>query len=315
MTGSSGGGRGGLSLLFVALTWGTMIPSLHLLLSTWDPYFLAAARYLLAAPILLAVLLLWERQRTAPRVAPWRLWLLGAIGIGSFAPLFTLGVAHANPVTAAIVGSTGPAVGALVAWIFFRIPVDRATIPAIVLAVLGCSLATYDPDAATGGFEIQGGEILMILATGCWAWYSQAAQRWLAGWSQLRITAATTGTGSVTAIAVYIIAGSFGAAHLPPPPPSSPLDVGVLAWVVLVLICVGVIAWNYGVNRAGIVVAMLYLNLTPIVAIAITALLGTTPRPLQIAGGALVIAGVLQAQLRRLRGTAPVPAPVGKEEA
>jgi drug/metabolite transporter (DMT)-like permease len=119
----------------------------------------------------------------------------------------------------------------------------------------------------------------------------------------------------VTAIAVYIIAGSFGAAHLPPPPPSSPLDVGVLAWVVLVLICVGVIAWNYGVNRAGIVVAMLYLNLTPIVAIAITALLGTTPRPMQIAGGALVIAGVLQAQLRRLRGTAPVPAPVGKEEA
>jgi len=85
--------------------------------------------------------------------------------------------------------------------------------------------------------------------------------------------------------------------------------------VVLVLICVGVIAWNYGVNRAGIVVAMLFLNLTPIVAIAITALLGTHPRPLQIAGGALVIAGVLQAQLRRLRGTAPVPQPVGKDEA
>jgi len=314
MTGSSGGSRGGLSLLFVALTWGTMIPALNLLLSTWDPYFLAAARYLLAAPILLACLYLREPQRrTVPGVARWRLWLLGAVGIGSFAPLFTLGVAHANPVTAAIVSSTGPAVGALVAWLFFRIPVDRATIPAIVLAILGCGLATYDPEAAAGGFEIRGGEILMILATACWAWYSQAAQRWLAGWSQLRITAATTGTGSVAATVIYIAASLLGAAHLPPAPPSSPLDVVVLAWVVLVLICVGVIAWNYGVNRAGIVVAMLYLNLTPIVAIAITAMLGTTPRPLQIAGGALVIAGVLQAQLRRLR--APAPAAAGKEKA
>ena len=313
MTGSSGG-RGGLSLLFVALSWGTMIPALNLLLGTWDPYFLAAARYLLAAPILLACLYLREPlHRTVPPVAQWRIWLLGAVGIGSFAPLFTLGVAHANPVTAAIVGSTGPAVGAIVAWMFFRIPVDRATIPAIVLAILGCSLATYDPEAAAGGFEIRGGELLMILATACWAWYSQAAQRWLAGWSQLRITAATTGTGFVAAIAVYIAASLLGAAHLPPAPPSSPLDAGVLAWVVLVLICVGVIAWNYGVNRAGIVVAMLYLNLTPIVAIAITALLGTTPRPLQIVGGGLVIAGVLQSQLRRLRAARKAAVP-GEEQ-
>jgi drug/metabolite transporter (DMT)-like permease len=312
MTNSAPGSGGNLSLLFVALTWGTMIPGINLLLPTWDPFFLAAARYLLAAPILLACLFLFEpNRRTAARVPRWRLWLLGAIGIGSFAPLFTIGIAHANPVTAAIVGSTGPAVGALVAWTFFRIPLDRTMIPAIVLAILGCSLATYDPQAAAGGFDIRGGEFLIILATACWTWYSLAAQRWLAGWSQLHITAATTATGSITAVAVYVAAGLFGAASLPPAPPSSLQDVAVMSWIVVVLICVGVIAWNQGVNRAGIVVAMLYLNLTPIVAIAITAMLGTAPRPLQIVGGALVIAGVLQSQLRRLRGAAPTA--VGKE--
>jgi drug/metabolite transporter (DMT)-like permease len=63
------------------------------------------------------------------------------------------------------------------------------------------------------------------------------------------------------------------------------------------------------VNRSGIVVALIYLNMMPVVAIAITALLGTPPRLFQVVGGALVIAGVLQSQLRRLRvsGRTAVP--------
>lgn len=295
-------GSGNFSLLFVALTWGTMIPGLNLLLHNWDPFFLAAARYAFAAPILLLFLLFLDGNRRTPVHVPmWRLWLLGAIGIGSFAPLFTIGVAHANPVTAAIIVSTGPAVGALVAWLFFRIPLDPAMIPAIVLAILGCALATYDPKAASHGFEIRGGEFLMILGSVCWSWYSLAAQRWLEGWSQLRIAAMTTSTGSVAAVAVYVVAGLLGAAYLPPALPSSWQDVAILAWIVLVLVTIGLIAWNHGVNRSGIVVALIYLNMTPVVAIAITALLGTPPRLFQIVGGALVIAGVLQSQLRRLR--------------
>lgn len=310
MTRGRPAGRGNLSLLFVAITWGTMIPGLNLLLHNWDPFFLASARYAFAAPILLLFLLLFDSHRRTPvRVPAWRLWLLGAIGIGSFAPLFTLGVAHANPVTAAIIVSTGPAVGALVAWLFFRIPLDPAMIPAIVLAILGCSLATYNPAAAAGGFDIRGGEFLMLLGSVCWSWYSLAAQRWLQGWSQLRIAAMTTSTGSVVTIAVYVVAGLLGAAHLPPALPSSWQDAAILAWIVVVLVAIGLIAWNHGVNRSGIVVALIYLNMMPVVAIAITALLGTPPRLFQIVGGTLVIAGVLQSQLRRLRasGGAAVP--------
>ncbi len=74
-----------------------------------------------------------------------------------------------------------------------------------------------------------------------------------------------------------------------------------MAWIVVVLVAIGLIAWNHGVNRSGIVVALIYLNMMPVVAIAITALLGTPPRLFQIVGGGLVIAGVLQSQLRRLR--------------
>src|SRR3546814_21150199 len=101
-----------LGLLFVALAWGSIIPALNLLLPVWDPYFLSAGRYLVGAPIFLILLRLFEPGPLLPRsVAQWRLWVLGGVGIGAFAPLFPLGVAHAPPVMAAIVSACGPEIG------------------------------------------------------------------------------------------------------------------------------------------------------------------------------------------------------------
>src|SRR5450432_3790518 len=119
-TTSPAGGRlaANLGLLATTAAWGTMIPVLNLLLPRWDGFFLAAARYGLALPFLLAALKLREPGRLLPAGVPrWRILVLGAVGIGAFAPLFTLGVAHANPVTAAILSASGPVIALFVAWL------------------------------------------------------------------------------------------------------------------------------------------------------------------------------------------------------
>jgi drug/metabolite transporter (DMT)-like permease len=204
-----------------------------------------------------------------------------------------------------------PAINAAVAWIGFRQPLERSSLPAIGLAVVGGLVATYDPDGADGPFALRGGEILVVAATACWAWYSLMAQRWLAGWSQLRITGLTVATGSVASIAVYIIAALAGLAPLRPAIPHSALDVGLFSWMTIGPVILGFFLWHYAVRKLGFVVASLFLNLTPVVAILLTALaFAVYPTPLQLAGGALVLAGVLQSQLRRLplRRRAPASA-------
>ena len=104
-----------LGLLVVALAWGAVIPAINYLLPVWDPIFLAAIRYLLGAPIFLILLRLFERGPLLPVNLPqWRLWVLGGVGVGLFAPLYTLGVALANPIMAAIVSSAGPIVATVV---------------------------------------------------------------------------------------------------------------------------------------------------------------------------------------------------------
>jgi drug/metabolite transporter (DMT)-like permease len=289
-----------LGMLMVALSWGTMIPSVNHLLTGWDPFFLAAARYCLPIPAMLVLLRLVEgRLPWFAGLAPWRWWLLGTVGIGMFAPLYTFGIQHSNPVTAAILSSASPAITALVGRLFYRLPIPRRMIPGIALTIIGCAYATYDSDLPGTPFDLRGGEIFIIVAGGCWAWYSITAQRWLLGCSQIRITAMTTTTGSFTLIAAYLIASLVGVGRFPPALPTTALDAGLFLWLAFVPVMLGNLLWHNGVRRLGAMIAALFMNLMPITAILITAAQGITPSWQQLIGGGVVLAGIMLAQLRR----------------
>ncbi|WP_374651997.1 DMT family transporter [Dongia sp.] len=300
---------GYFGLLLLALLWGTMVPTVAHLLQRWDPYFLAAFRYICALPVMWAALVLFDRRR--PDIAggggDWRVWPLGIVGIGCYATLYTIGVYNCHPVTAAILSATSPAVAAIVDRILWKIPVDHRMLPAISLAIVGSALATVR-FGQEDMFDFRGGEILMVTAFACWSWYSTAAQRWCRGWSQLRITTATMTTGGVGLAVIFTIAVLSGAAEFPPPAPETVTDVAVLGWMTFVLVALGVYLWNFGVKRTGVVVASLYLNLVPVVSVAIFAIAGTPPSVMQVAGGVLVIAGIVMSEIQMLKARKPDPA-------
>jgi len=302
--------RANLGLLVTVLAWGSMIPCVNAMVPRWDPFLLTSSRYAIAGPVFLLIVALVESRRGLGRaLANWRVWLLGAVGVGLFGPLLIVGFAHTNPITAAVLSAMAPAINAAVAWIGLREPLDRSTLPAIGLAIAGGVIATYDPNGADGPFTLRGGEVLIIGATACWAWYSLMAQRWLAGWSQLRITGMTIATGAVASVAIYILAALVGLAPLWPTVPHSALDLGLFSWMTVGPVILGFFLWHYAVRKLGFVVASLFLNLTPVVAILITAVaFAVYPTPQQLLGGALVLAGVLQSQLRRLPLRDRVPA-------
>jgi drug/metabolite transporter (DMT)-like permease len=287
-----------IGMLATAAAWASVIPLITYLLPVWDGYFLAFARYGIALPFLLLTLRLREGARLWPAGVPiGKIVLLGGLGLGGFAPLYTVGVAHANPITAAIIGANGPIVAALLSWLLEGRPPDRRMLPGVALVVLGAATATIHLDRPGSPIELRGGEILIVLSQVCWTWYSLTAQRWLAGCSQLRITAVTALPGVAVLGLVWLVAGALGAAALPPAAPRSGLDMALLGWLGLASIFAGVLLWNHGVRVLGIVVASIFLNLCPIGAIAITAALGTPPTRWQLLGAALVLAGVTQAQL------------------
>jgi len=291
-----------LAILFTVIAWATNIPASAVLLENWDPWFLSVVRFG-SGYAALWLLMRWREpagRHTALPVAGWRLWLLGAAGAGLFGPVYNLGIATSNPVMAAIMNATSPAIAAVVGRIFFGQPIERRMFPAIALAVLGCGLATWDPGQAGHPFAVRGGEPLILLSMALWSWYSLAAQRWLPGWSQMRITTATLGPGVAMIIAFYGIAGLLGFASLSPEPLRGPTDAGLVLWISVGGVAFAMMFWNYSVQRMGLVTASLFLNLMPIITILVLSLMGRMPTWLQLAGTALVVLGLLQAQLRGL---------------
>ena len=109
----------------------------------------------------------------------------------------------------------------------------------------------------------------------------------------------TTTTGSLTLVSAYVIASLFGAGRFPPALPTAPLDIGLFLWLAFVPVMLGNLLWHHGVRQLGPVIAALFMNLMPITAILITAALGTAPTRQQLIGGALVLVGIMLAQLRR----------------
>lgn len=292
---------GNLALIAVACAWGTMIPAITHLSHGWDPFFLGAVRYVGGVPLLYCALWLTEGfARPAVRPAFWRSLLPGWFGLAGFAFIYTIGVTHANPVIAAVLSAANPIIGAIIGRLAFRVPFDPRLTPAVVLAVAGCALATIDWSGGGLSLQLRGGEPLVLIASSLWAWYSLAIHRWLGGWSQLRKAANTMAHGAVPLIIGYFVARHLGWASAAPAWPRG-WDLGIFLWMIAGSVVIGLLLWNYGVAKTNLVIASLYLNLAPMIAVTLLALSGEPPRLSQIVGGALVIGGVAWCEWRLLR--------------
>lgn len=293
-------------LLIPVLAWGLPIPLMDSFFDRWDPVFSTMVRYAMALPVLWLV---WRltRAKPAPLKPHWVGWgpviRCGGIGLVGFTVTYSYALDYIHPLTAAVLSAAAPVVAAVVARLFFSQPLGEGIGLAMLLAVIGGVLCTVDFDQVAGaGFALRGGEPLVILSAVFWSWYSLETQRVLPGVPQLQATTLTFIPTLLFLPPLWLLLHALGLAHSAPPVAEwKGKDVGVLLWVTFCGIALATVAWNYGVRLIGVVVATLYLNLIPLATLLTAMLLGIEPRPLQLVGGAIVLAGVVQAQLRLLK--------------
>lgn len=292
-----------LGLVIAMVMWGAQVPLISHLSDRFDPYFLAMFRYTAAVPLLFLAVRLTEGGAVYRGMRPRWLLSLGG-GMAGFGALYTIGVANSHPVTAAVLSAANPAVAALVAWAVLGTRPGGLLVAALCVVGLGAMLATIDFDR-NEPFRLIGGEPLILLAGLCWSWYSIEAQRRLPGASQIRITAAVVSAAALFLCVVYGLASWAGQTR------GSPADFTLGDWaafmeLIIGVTVIGVFLWNRGVASLGVVIASMYLNLIPVVAVLVSLGFGYYPRLEQLLGGIVVIAGVVLAQLgprimRRLR--------------
>jgi drug/metabolite transporter (DMT)-like permease len=209
----------------------------------------------------------------------------------------SLSVLWSSGVAAAIVSATNPISAAITARLLFGMSLGRGIVLGTMIAVAGSIIAILGAGAAfgdMGGF--QGGELLVITANVCWTWFSIAAQHWLRGASQLHISLLTTIPGAACMTLVALASHASGLTDFRVS--FAPEFLLPVIYTGTVPIALGNFLWHFGVSRIGIAVASMYTNLIPVTAAIVAFVwIGTHPTVYQLAGGVLIIAGVLYAQL------------------
>jgi len=162
----------GAGLVLTMVLWGSMIPTIKIMLSVWDAYSISALRFVIAGLILWGALLYVEKGR--PLALDRRHWKLGAL-IAVFATFYTLGIAHSDLVTAALLSALGPFVTTVMAWAIYREAPPRGIWLSIPFAVVGGVLAAQG-ERVGGGFGFRGGELFLIVGQMAWSGYSLASQ-------------------------------------------------------------------------------------------------------------------------------------------
>jgi drug/metabolite transporter (DMT)-like permease len=289
-------------LLFTALIWGSMTPLLKVLTDVMDVWLLAALRYVLSLPVLGLCLLL---PRIAPRPAPKKLRVgqLAVLGLAmtTFSVLYTIGVRHSHPVTAIVVLNFGPVISVVMARVMLGTRVAPGFPVALGLALLGGLLVIYGtPGAHERGLALEGGEPLLVIGQICWQWYSVRAQQWLGDRGQIGLSAITSAVATLWMTAGYLAMWRMGVAG-GPPATLAWHHVAYLVWICVFGVSVTILLWNVGVSRVGLAVASLHMNATPVFAVLTAAAIGLPPTTWQIAGGLLVLAGIVYMQLLQFR--------------
>ena len=294
---------GTASYLVACVFWGLNIPLTAILFRTFDPFFLAPLRVGLAS-IVLGLMMVGALGARAfgPGLGVGAMrFAVMTLAMASFFVLYNLGLRYTNPITAAAIMAGSPVYGAITLRLMTGARLEKGFWGAAALTVLGAGIAIYGRADDTGqGLRLQGGELLVVASLASWTIYSILAQRWFdPAVPQLRRTfLATFGTffWLVPCWALVRAAGLVGPPNLSPGPEA-------ILWLTVTAVfstALGAFAWNIGVNRIGVAIGSLWQNTVPVFAVLISLLFGIVPTAEQVVGGAVVIAGVLYMQWRKM---------------
>ena len=277
--------------------WGAMFPIAKSAMHRVPALPLTAIRYGAASVILVALLAAVEGRRALGYDGRFaRALVLGSLGFAGFNLLSYVGLGMTEPQNAALVVATMPFVTMLVLRLRGAGAVPRPVLWAMLAGFLGVgAVITKGDPVAVLHSGVGGGEGLVLAGVACWALYTLGAASFT-GWSPLRYTALTAAAGTLTIVAVTIVASLAGWTAVP-----DAADLGATApqitYVVLVGAVVAVLAWNTAVQAIGAQNAVLFNNLVPTTAFVIAVAGGYAPNGWELGGAAVAVAALVAANV------------------
>jgi drug/metabolite transporter (DMT)-like permease len=239
------------ALTGAGLLWGSTVPLSRLALEWLGPGWLTAARFGLAAPVLLAV----ARPRLRPAFTPMVL-ASGAVGYGGSVIAQNAGVARTSVTHAALLLGALPVLVAVIAALWHHTVARPVAWAGFAVSLAGVGLVTA---GGGGGGATLAGDGLVLVSLLLSATFTVAQARLLPGRDPIAVTAVQFLGAVLGALAFTVITGGGPAL---PAGPGPVLAVGALAAGGTLL---PYTLFAYGQTRVSAESAGAFLNLEPLV--------------------------------------------------
>ena len=276
-----------LGLLLVVLIWGGNFTATKLAFSDISPLAFTAVRFALGSVLMWLVLARKEGWRLPPRSTWVPLIALGVVGNTIYQLCFMTGLYRTTATNSSLILASMPTVVTVAAGMLGFEQITARQKWALAIATLGVLLVVASRGVAIDGDVI--GDMLMLAAVVCWAGYTLGLRTLTGRMSTLALTTWTLITGTPG----LILAGVPAVRRMNWDAVSAS-GWGGLAYATLLSLVVAYLLWNRGVRQIGPSRAAIFTTLTPLVAtLTAIAVLGERPGWLHLAGGAMIISGVL----------------------
>lgn len=273
--------RTSLALAATVLLWASAFPAIRVALDGYGAGGLSFVRLAVASLALAVVAPLLKVRRPRGRDLP-RIVLVGASGMSAYQLLLNWGEIHVPAGTASLIVAVVPAISALLAAAFLGERLTLSVVAGSAVALGGAALIAV----AGGDTRYTVAAWAVLAAAVAQAGYHFAIKPLLRRYTGLEVACYAMWAGTV--LLLPLAPGAVRTAL------NAPVDATLAAVYLGVLpSAAGFVVWGHAVARLTVTAATAALYLVPVVALAVAGVwLGERPRPVELLGGLIGIAGV-----------------------
>lgn len=281
------------TLTIAAIFWGGLFYAGKGALANLDPFWFTFLRYLCATTLLFIIVASTNKPKWGMLRDNWiTLLIFGLLGYGMFGIMVFIGLRISQPSHEAVIMATMPVTTLFFKSIFDKRPPQWWAWGIALLAIFGVSLVSglwSDGSSITHSTII--GDMIALIGTFGWVMYTRGQMK-VPKLTVVEYTAFTAIASLPGLALIAVVATLLGFAHWPTFAHinAAALDLGYI--VIFGTVLAG-LSYNRGVRTLGPTMGIIFINLVPISALVIGAVLGSPPKWTEMLGTLCVIAALL----------------------
>ena len=278
------------------LTWAAGFPAAEILLQSWPPIALWAARLALAVAVMVPIWIWIDGPGTILRARWGHAMRVGGFGLGLGMFLIIVAQKLTDPVTVAIIASCAPLIATLLELSAGTRRLRWSFAAGVGLSIVGGLIAT----SAVAPAQLGLGAICAVGSTALFCWASMATARDFPELGQTGRTTITLTGGSIMAAALFFLADLVGFDVWP----KGAIDTeqaGMLAIYALISMGLSQVLFIASIGKLGVALASFHINVAPFYVMVIMVILGEDWNWTRALGAGIVAMAVVLAQDRPAR--------------